>query len=70
MIFVYVCSTWSIVKLKTRFEAWITWNDLNGLSLFHLSYIITPMLTCAHNGHKKLKSRILCLIGSSTDYLF
>jgi hypothetical protein len=34
MIFVYVCSTWGIVELKTRFETWITRNDVNGVSLF------------------------------------
>jgi hypothetical protein len=42
-IFVYVCSTWSIVELKTRFETWITRNDVNGVSLFNLSYVITIM---------------------------
>jgi hypothetical protein len=41
MKFVYVCSTWSIVELKTRFETWITRNDVNGESLFHLPYLIT-----------------------------
>jgi hypothetical protein len=39
-IFVYVCSTWSIVKLITRIETWITKNDVNGVSLFPLSYLI------------------------------
>jgi hypothetical protein len=43
MIFVYFCSTWDIVELKTRFETWITMNDVNGISLFHLSYPITLM---------------------------
>jgi hypothetical protein len=38
MIFVYVCSTWSIVELKTRFGTWITRNDVNGVSLFHLFF--------------------------------
>jgi hypothetical protein len=28
IIFVYVCSSWSIVELKTRFEIWITWNHV------------------------------------------
>jgi hypothetical protein len=41
MIFEYVCSTWSIVELKTRFETWIKRNDVNGVSLFHLFYLIT-----------------------------
>jgi hypothetical protein len=41
VIFVYVCSTWNIVELKTRFETWITTNDVHGVSLFILSYLIT-----------------------------
>jgi hypothetical protein len=43
MIFVNVFSTWSIVELKTRFETWITRNDVNGVGLFHLSYLLTLM---------------------------
>jgi hypothetical protein len=43
MIFVYVFSTWGIVALNTRFETWITRNDVNGVNLFHLSYLITFM---------------------------
>jgi hypothetical protein len=43
MIFVYVFSTCGIVELKTRFETWITRNDVNGVSLFHPSYLITLM---------------------------
>jgi hypothetical protein len=43
MLIVYVCSTWSIVELKTRFETWITGNDVNGVRLFNLSYLITLM---------------------------
>jgi hypothetical protein len=41
MIFVNICSTWSLVQLKTRFVTWITRNDVIGVSLFHLSYLIT-----------------------------
>jgi hypothetical protein len=41
MIIVYVWSTWNIVELKTRFETWITKNDVYGESLCHLSYLIT-----------------------------
>jgi hypothetical protein len=43
MIFVYVSSTWSIVELNTHFEKWITRNDVNGVSLYHLSYLISLM---------------------------
>jgi hypothetical protein len=42
-IFVHVCSTWSVVELKTRFETWITRYDVNGLCLFNLPYLITLM---------------------------
>jgi hypothetical protein len=43
IIFVYVCSTWCIVELETLFDSWITRNDRNGISLFHLPYLITFM---------------------------
>jgi hypothetical protein len=43
MIFEFVCSTWVIVELKARFDTWINWNELNGLVLFHLSYLMTLM---------------------------
>jgi hypothetical protein len=43
MIFVFVSSTWSIVELKTRYETWLTRNDVNGVSLSHLSYLPTLM---------------------------
>jgi hypothetical protein len=69
-IFLIVYSTWSMVQLKTRFEASITRNDLNGVSFFHLSYLITLMANCAHNGHQLSKSSILCLNGRSTVYLW
>jgi hypothetical protein len=42
-VHVYVCSTWSIFELKTRFETWITRNDIKGVSLFNLFYFITNM---------------------------
>jgi succinate-acetate transporter protein len=44
MIFVYICSRLNIVELKTRYETWITLNDVKGVSLFHLSYSITLMV--------------------------
>jgi hypothetical protein len=44
MIFVYVCSTWSIVELKTRSETWITRNDVNGVNLFHIPFMLTLMI--------------------------
>jgi hypothetical protein len=43
MIIVYICSTWSIVELKTRFDSWITTNDVNGVNLFQFSYLLTIM---------------------------
>jgi hypothetical protein len=48
MIFVNICSKWSMVQLKTWFEAWLTRNDVNGVSSFHLLFKDTyslPMLT-------------------------
>jgi hypothetical protein len=41
MIFLNICSKWIMVEFKTRFESWITRNDVNGVTLFHLSYLIT-----------------------------
>jgi hypothetical protein len=43
IIFVIICSTWSMVQVKTRFETSITRKDVNGVSFFHLSNIITLM---------------------------
>jgi hypothetical protein len=43
MIVVYVYLTWDIVELKTRFEMWITRNDVNDVSMFNLSYVVTIM---------------------------
>jgi hypothetical protein len=43
IIFLYVCSTWSTFELKECFETWNTCNDVNGVSLFKLSYLITIM---------------------------
>jgi hypothetical protein len=34
-------STWSMVHLKVRFETSVTRNDVNGVSLFNLCYLIT-----------------------------
>jgi hypothetical protein len=41
MIFVYVCSTYSIIELKTLIETWIARNDVNGVCWFRLSFLIT-----------------------------
>jgi hypothetical protein len=42
MIFVYVCSTWSIVERKTRFWTLIIRNDVNCV-FFNIFYLITFM---------------------------
>jgi hypothetical protein len=42
-LFVYVCSIWNVDELKTRFETWITRNDVNGVRLFHFFYLIIVM---------------------------
>jgi hypothetical protein len=44
MIFVDICPPWSMVELQTRLEEWISTNAINGVSLFHLSYLITLMV--------------------------
>jgi hypothetical protein len=44
MIFVNVCSTWSMVQLKTRFETSITRNVVNCVRLFNFCYLITHVL--------------------------
>jgi hypothetical protein len=41
MLFVYICLKCNLVELKNRFQTWITRNDMNDVSLFHLSLIIT-----------------------------
>jgi hypothetical protein len=43
MTFAYLCSTWTLVERKTRSETCITRNDVNIISLFHISYLITLM---------------------------
>jgi hypothetical protein len=50
MDFVNVFSTWSMVGLKTRFETWLTGNDVNGVSLWHLSYLTTLMAYLCSQG--------------------
>jgi hypothetical protein len=41
MIFVNICSKWSMVQLKTWFETWLTRNDVNGVSFtFYLRTLI------------------------------
>jgi hypothetical protein len=41
IIFAHVCSTCSVVELKTRFEKWISRNVVNGVNLFLFSCLIT-----------------------------
>jgi hypothetical protein len=51
VLLLYLCSSWSVVDLQTRFKTWKARNDVNGVYWFHFSYLITVWLTCAHNGH-------------------
>jgi hypothetical protein len=44
MLFVHICSTWSIVELKARSETWISRNDESGKSLVHFSYLMSLMV--------------------------
>jgi hypothetical protein len=66
MKFVNICSTWSMVLMKTRFETWLTRNDV---SLFHLFYLLTFMAYLCSQRSPNFKSSILYLIGWCTDYL-
>jgi hypothetical protein len=68
MIFVYVCSPFSVVDLKTCFETWITRNDVNDVNLFLSSYLITHMLYLCSQCAPKVQIVYLNLSGLSTDY--
>jgi hypothetical protein len=68
MILVYVCSTCSVVELKTLFEVWKARSDVNGVYWFHFSYSINVLaldvtFQYAHNRHQLSKSSSVCLIG-------
>jgi hypothetical protein len=69
MIFVYVCSTCSVVEQKTRYEPWITRNDVKGVNLFHPPNLITLKTYLCSQCPQMYNSSILCLIGRSTYYL-
>jgi hypothetical protein len=43
IIFVNVCSTCSVIELKTRFKTWITRSGSNGVNFFLYLYLITLM---------------------------
>jgi hypothetical protein len=68
-IFVNVCSTFSVVALKTRFETWIIRNDVNGVRLFLLSYSITLMSYLLSQWTPNVKTSNLFFIGRSAYYL-
>jgi hypothetical protein len=57
MVFVNVCSTWGILELKTCFETWITRKDVNGVSLFHLSYLITLLAYLCSQWTRKVQMK-------------
>jgi hypothetical protein len=62
MLFGYEVSTWCIIELKTRFEAWITRNAVNGVSLFHLPYVLTLMVYLCSQWTPNVQISFLCLI--------
>jgi hypothetical protein len=70
MIFVYVCSTWSIGQHNKRFETWITRNDVNGVRLFNLSYLITLMAFLYSQRTTNVEINYFCFIGRSTDHSY
>jgi hypothetical protein len=65
-IFVYVCSTWRIFELKNRFETWITTNDVNGVCLFHSSYLIS--LKAYQSSQRTPNFQIKCFMFAWTIY--
>jgi hypothetical protein len=48
-----------LVALKTPFETWITRNDVNGVSLFHHSYLITFMAYLCSQRTPKIPNQVL-----------
>jgi hypothetical protein len=69
-IFVNISSTWSMVQLKTRLDTWIRRNDVNGVSLFNLLYIITLMSYLCSHRTTNVQSNVLYLICRFTYYSF
>jgi hypothetical protein len=67
MIFSYVSSTWGIVEIKTSFETWITRNDVNGGSMFPLSYLITLMAYLCSQWTRDVEMKYF-FFGRSTGY--
>jgi hypothetical protein len=59
MIFVNICSTWNIVDLKTRIEMCKTWNVVNGVSLFHLSYLVTLIAYLCSQSKLKYTNQVI-----------
>jgi hypothetical protein len=62
MIFGNLCSTWILVQLKSCFETWLTRYDVNGVRLFHLSYLITLMNYLFSQWAPNAQINILCLL--------
>jgi hypothetical protein len=69
MILVYICSTWGTVELKTWFETWKARNDVDGETIFHLSYLITLMAYLCSQWTPNVQIKYFKFIGRSTDYL-
>jgi hypothetical protein len=69
LLFVHVSSTWSIGELKTRFERWITRNDVNGENLLYISNLVTLIAYLCSQGHNMSKSIFLYLSRLWTDNL-
>jgi hypothetical protein len=67
-ILVYACSIWGIVELKMRFETWITRNDVNGVSLINLCYLVILMTyLCSQRNPKVQIKYVVWLVDLKTS---
>jgi hypothetical protein len=66
-IFVYFCSTWGIVELKTRFGTWKARKEVNGVCLFRLPYLITLMASLC--SQRTPNVQVLYFIFDSSIYI-
>jgi hypothetical protein len=69
IIIVKLCSTWSTAEVKTRLETLMTRNDVNGVSLCHLSYLITLMAKLCSRTKPNVQIKYFLYDWLSTDYL-
>jgi hypothetical protein len=69
MLFLYVCSTGCIVELNTRFETSITRNDVNDVSWYHLSHLVSLMAYLCSQWTPNVQIKYFMFDWVSKDYL-